>query len=242
MHYLSQTKHPKATFILIGFSLGSNILVNYLAEEGHAATERWRIRAAISVGNPYDFILTNRYLHDRWFYRVTYGQTLGRNLVRLFQQYAPLFEKQQDVDRSSVLQSKTSTEYDERFTRRMFGYMSVDEYMRDAGCSQRLKAVRVPLICLSAIDDPVAPATAIPFGECRVQPWVSLITTEHGGHLGWFEGWLKPEQWSSKLVHQLCVSLSQLEVGVEAPESLYMDEKASLYTKLHQPIQFQVDS
>ena len=51
----------------------------------------------------------------------------------------------------------------------MFGYKDVAEYYADASSAYRLKAVKTPLLCLNAMDDPFAPVSGIPmqlFSSC----------------------------------------------------------------------------
>ena len=48
--------------------------------------------------------------------------------------------------------------------------------------------MRVPLLCVNALDDPIAPKEAIPreaFGPAGGNPHLMLATTPTGGHLGW---------------------------------------------------------
>lgn len=60
------------------------------------------------------------------------------------------------------VQSKTIREFDSRFTAVQFGFRDVEEYYRTACLHDKLHLVRVPLLCLSAADDPFQPLQ----GEC----------------------------------------------------------------------------
>lgn len=73
-------KLPGAPLVAVGYSLGSNILVKYLGEEG----ERTPLIGAASVGNPFDLLYCMRRLQHRWFYRLVYANKLGFNLKRAF--------------------------------------------------------------------------------------------------------------------------------------------------------------
>lgn len=64
-------------------------------------------------------------------------------------------------------------------------YDSVDEYYKDASSAQRVKDVRVPLLVINAVDDPIAPADAIPRTELANNPNCITAITPGGGHLGW---------------------------------------------------------
>ena len=55
------------------------------------------------------------------------------------------------------LQSKTVREFDEKFTSRHFGYRDAEHYYSNATLHNKLHLVEVPLLCLSAADDPFQP-------------------------------------------------------------------------------------
>ena len=73
---------------------------------------------------------------------------------------------------------------DEALIRRMFGYKSVEDYYYQASSCRRLAEVEVPLLMVSAADDPMATSWA-PFKTVRGSKHVILAYTKHGGHIGW---------------------------------------------------------
>lgn len=56
-----------------------------------------------------------------------------------------------------MLQSKTIREFDSRFTAVQFGFRDVEEYYRMACLHDKLDNIKVPLLCLTAADDPFQP-------------------------------------------------------------------------------------
>ena len=54
-------------------------------------------------------------------------------------------------------QSSTIREFDDRFTAPMFGYATWQDYYRDACLHDKIHALKVPVLCLSAADDPFSP-------------------------------------------------------------------------------------
>ena len=93
-------------------------------------------------------------------------------------------------------QAQTVLDFDERLTRRVFGYRTVHDvraraaapillrailttrlagrvhrarrrqYYRDGSSARFVAHVRVPLLCMNALDDPICIAAAIPVDEC----------------------------------------------------------------------------
>lgn len=57
-----------------------------------------------------------------------------------------------------LLQSSTIREFDSRFTAKMFGYSSCDDYYHAATLHNKIHALRVPVLVLSAEDDPFSPS------------------------------------------------------------------------------------
>ena len=55
------------------------------------------------------------------------------------------------------LQSTTIREFDDRFTAPMFGYATWQDYYRDACLHDKIHGLKVPVLCLSAADDPFSP-------------------------------------------------------------------------------------
>lgn len=60
-------------------------------------------------------------------------------------------------DMDQVLRSRTIKEFDSNFTCKHFGFNDVDAYYDAATLHNKLHMIRVPLLCLSAADDPFQP-------------------------------------------------------------------------------------
>ncbi|KAJ0402414.1 hypothetical protein ATCC90586_000012 [Pythium insidiosum] len=176
-------------FVVVGFSMGSNVLVKYLGEEGERV--RGVVTAGISVGNPFDLVACASNLSSTLFYRKTYDAALNRNLQELFFRKSnahQVFRHDDRVDLDSLRQARHLFEFDDRLTRVVFGYDSVHHYYTDASSARRLGDVRVPLLCLNAKDDPISVQTAIPFEAPHANANVVLCVTNRGGHLAFYEG------------------------------------------------------
>lgn len=58
---------------------------------------------------------------------------------------------------TQVLKSRTIKEFDTNFTSKHFGFKDVDHYYDEATLHNKLHKIAVPLLCLSAADDPFQP-------------------------------------------------------------------------------------
>ncbi|KAG0264605.1 hypothetical protein DFQ27_001126 [Actinomortierella ambigua] len=199
---------PDAKLMSIGFSLGSNVLMNFMGEEG----EDCEFMGAMSVGNPFDLMGTCVNMERGWMGKHIYSPTMGGNLKRLFFQHAHLFKSVDYIDLDEVAAGKSIRDFDERVTRRVFKYRTVHEYYRMASSCQRILDIRRPFLCLSAEDDPIAIEQCIARDEIKENPFGLLATTSRGGHLGWFEGFWSPTRWCTRPLAEYCCAMFEADV------------------------------
>jgi predicted alpha/beta-fold hydrolase len=93
----------------------------------------------------------------------------------------------------------------------MFDYASVNQYYEDASSYRFIKDVQVPRLCLNALDDPIANPSCISYNEIKANLNIVLATTEHGGHLGWFENTNNPTRWMVKPLAEFIVAMFQVK-------------------------------
>lgn len=54
-----------------------------------------------------------------------------------------------------VLKSRTIHEYDEKFSIKLKGYKSVEDYYKRAGCIDYIEKIKIPVLFINSKDDPV---------------------------------------------------------------------------------------
>ena len=82
----------------------------------------------------------------------------------------------------------TIRRFDNTFTRKIFGYFSVDDYWYKASCVHTIGKLRTPTLYIHALDDPVLGSRTIEYDVIKSNPCTAIATTETGGHLGYHEG------------------------------------------------------
>jgi predicted alpha/beta-fold hydrolase len=85
-------------------------------------------------------------------------------------------------------------EFDNRFTAPLFGFGTASNYYATQSSYRFLDKIRIPTLVIAAKDDPLVPFHMYQHPAFRNNPAVSLIATEHGGHLG-FISRSKPRFW-----------------------------------------------
>ncbi|KAI1363576.1 Alpha/Beta hydrolase protein [Xylaria arbuscula] len=187
--------YPNRPLFGLGFSLGANILTNYIAEEGVDC----QFKAAVVVSSPWNLEAGNKALKSTWFGHEIYLKTLGTSLRTLVENNKAEIEKYSDLSYSDLSKVNYLYEFDRAYQCPTWGYPTEDAYYRDASSVDSLLAVRIPLLALNAVDDPIAVNIGLPYNEATKNPYAVLCTTSLGGHLGWFE--LFGGRWHGKPVY-----------------------------------------
>ncbi|KAF3420279.1 hypothetical protein E2986_11334 [Frieseomelitta varia] len=199
--------YPHVPLAATGISMGGLILGNYLAQQGVMA--RGKLKGGFLISVPWNVFAATKNTEENYFNLMLnkyLASTLRKNLQRLhYSSETGMF----DVDIDTILKSQTLREFDSHFTVKQFGYKDVEEYYSNATIHDKLHLIDVPLLCLSAADDPFQPLQAIPVKEISETKNVAVVVTSRGGHIGFMEGmWpVKEEQYMGKLFSQFFAAL-----------------------------------
>lgn len=169
-----------APLCALGISLGGNVLLKWLGEQGHAAQA---VAAAAAVSPPQDLHAGAQAL-SRGFNRVYMRHFLGslrsKSLAKLAQ-YPGLF------DREPLLRARDFFGFDDAVTAPMHGFASCYDYWERSSCRQFLAGIRRPTLVINALNDPFLPSSALA-GRDEVSDSVTLDYPRHGGHVGFLAG------------------------------------------------------
>lgn len=164
--------------VIAGCSLGGNVLVKWLGER----PTPFEVKAAAALSVPFDLAACARTLDSpgfwRWVYRTRFLRTLKRKSL-LKQEKFP-----KDLDAARIRDARTLFEFDDAVTAAVHGFKDAPDYYTQSSSGSFVQNVRIPLLLLSAKDDPFIPAETLPQ---RVPPNVTLEVHEKGGHLGFVE-------------------------------------------------------
>lgn len=168
-------RYPGAPLAAVGYSLGGNVLLKYLGEQGAGAL----LTTACAVSVPFDLARCARAM-DRGLSRAYQRHLLGnmrRAAERKFALIKPPFELP-DLDRLGSFYV-----FDDAITAPLHGFAGVDDYYARASSGPFLKDVRVPVLILHARDDPFMDPAVMP-AETDLADSIRLELSEHGGHVG----------------------------------------------------------
>lgn len=145
--------HPDAKKGAVGVSMGGLVLGNYLALHSEEARRVFTACKIISV--PWNVHKGSDSI-EKPFLNNMLGKHLVDSLCATLSKY-DILTQSKDYDIEKVLNSKTIKEFDSNFTSKHFGYRDVDHYYSMASVHNKLHKITVPLLCLSAADDPFQP-------------------------------------------------------------------------------------
>ncbi|TBU23780.1 AB-hydrolase YheT [Dichomitus squalens] len=188
--YISH-RYPKAKLIGLGFSLGANILVRYLAQEG----EQSRLVAGCALGCPWDLhSVSYKLSNGAWVDRM-YSRMLAENMTTLIKANKDVLANNPKLAKALPylfsLPAPTLWDFDRYYTyeekteelETLGAFKDQGDFYRWASSHTALSDVRVPLLAINADDDPIVRDLPVGIGG---NPLVSLVVTRGGGHLGWF--------------------------------------------------------
>nr|XP_043620904.1 embryogenesis-associated protein EMB8-like [Erigeron canadensis] len=188
-------RQPETPLYAIGTSIGANVLVKYLGEDGVNVP----LVGAASICNPWDLLMGDRFL-ARGLRQRFYDKILVNGLQNIARQNQDVYARVGNWEGTDKAQ--TVGEFNNYSSRLTGDFETVDAYHRWASSARLVMNVKVPLLCINAMDDPVCTNEAIPFDECRKNKNIVLATTQHGGHIAFFEGMAGKDLWWAKVVEE----------------------------------------
>ncbi len=175
-------RYPVAEMLVIGVSLGGNMLLKWLGEQGSAACQVVERAAGVSV--PVDLHAAaglldhgaNRIIYTRHFVRTLKEKILEKIHVHGL-----------TVDARRVSRAATFREIDDLYTAPLHGFKNAEDYWLRSSSKQWLKHIEVPTLLLNARNDPFLPPSAFP-SQKDVSPVIKTVYPDSGGHVGFVSG------------------------------------------------------
>ncbi|MGM0986002.1 MAG: hydrolase [Pseudomonadota bacterium] len=192
-------RYPRAPKVAAGVSLGGNMLVKLVAEQGGDGLD---LAGAIVISAPLQLSAcadTLRHGFARLYERHLLGSLKRKMAPRLSRGELPLSLTPRELE-----SLKSLRDYDEVVTAPLHGFAGAEDYYRRASAGPLLGDVELPMLILHADDDPFMPPSL--FARLPApSPSVRVELARHGGHVGFVE-WRRGrlQSWLARRVaHQL---------------------------------------
>jgi predicted alpha/beta-fold hydrolase len=200
IHFLYRTlreREPATPIAAIGFSLGGNVLLKWLGEQGG----RLDLFAAVAVSVPLVLGVCASKL-DRGFSKIYRKNLLGelKQYVRLKLQHLETLGIEAEAEKIRQLGDLADIDsfwqYDDIVVAKLHGYRDVHDYYQKSSSRQFLKSIAVPTLVIQAADDPFMTLEVLPEAH-ELSSSVQLEITQNGGHVGFVAGAypFRPRYW-----------------------------------------------
>jgi predicted alpha/beta-fold hydrolase len=167
----------QAGLVLIGFSLGGNMVLKFLASRGRD----YPLCCAISVSAPIDLAAAaERLLQPRNRFYHTW-------MLRHMKQDAIAAKELGAREARTIRTARTIYEFDDRVTAPRNAFQGAQDYYRRCSAGQFLGDIRVPTLVIHALDDPWIPARGYLNIDWTSNPYLSPLLPLSGGHVGFHD-------------------------------------------------------
>ena len=169
-----------ASYSVVGYSLGGNLLLKYLGEERNDYSSK--LKAGIGVSVPCDLKGSSESIAKFWnmVYMQRFLISLKKKTLIKIGQFPEM-----GLDKEAILNSKNFLDFDNYFTAPVNGFIDAEDYWKKNSCKQFLDGVKIPSLLITSLDDPFLSASCIPFKEAKENKYFHLEVTNYGGHVGY---------------------------------------------------------
>lgn len=191
-HITSTTGYKE--IVLVGFSLGGNLMLKYLGDIGAALPVQVIGAAGVSV--PCDLAASVDAMSTRA--NKLYIARFMRNLREKMREKARTFPGEISIDRLDEI--TTFQEFDDLYTAPLHGYANADAYWRACSCLRGLVHIKIPTLILNAADDPFLAPACFPVSTAQSSRTVHLEMPDYGGHVGFVDYKKDRRYWSEQRI------------------------------------------
>jgi predicted alpha/beta-fold hydrolase len=177
---------------LIGFSLGGNLTLKYVGENGTNLPPQINFSIAFSV--PIDLAASSRQIsqQENRMYANRFLRKLKKKVRRKHEQYPDII-KTDGLEEIHDLKT-----FDDMYTAPIHGFSDAVEYYAKCNSKQFLQSVSIPTLIVNALNDPFLPKECYPDAEIQLSDSVIFEVPDHGGHVGFMELNRERYFWSEK--------------------------------------------
>lgn len=182
------TKYPTTRIILIGFSLGGNLVCKYL---GEPTLKPQNIMGAVSICQGYDACNASACLLKWQNFQRFYFYILTENVKSIIMKHRSVLlsddiKRRFNLNEREIAKAATLIELDTAYTCKIYNFSSPTEMYKWSSSINYLHNIDKPIIFINSLDDPLVPEDLLnPIRKfAETHPRCLYIETQHGGHLG----------------------------------------------------------
>lgn len=185
--------------LFAGYSMGGNLVTKMAGEYGAAVPRALRgvcvVCPAMDLGACADALeRRENYFYQRHFVK---------GLMARYARKVKLFPERYSRNRIGPVRSVR--EFDDKITAPHFGYKDAQDYYETVGAKRLVGQVRVPMLMITAKDDPFVPYELFLRANPGQNPAIRFVTPEHGGHCGFISNKSGADRfWAEQRIVEFC--------------------------------------
>jgi predicted alpha/beta-fold hydrolase len=168
-----------------GYSMGGNLVTKMAGEFADGAPKELRGVSAVCPALDLSACADALERADNYFYQ----RHFVTGLMARYREKQRLFPERYSTNGLGPIRSVR--EFDDEITAPAFGYRDAEDYYEHVGAKNVIDRVRVPMLMITAQDDPFVPYASLLKARVGENPSVKFVAPRHGGHCGFisrFEG------------------------------------------------------
>ena len=163
--------------VLVGFSLGGNLVLKLAGEYGDNPPPEILGVSAISPSIDLSASADMIQMRSNWIYH----RDFMRRLKQRIRTNHKLYPEHYDI--SGLDEVHTLREFDDRYTARAHGFAGAADYYHRASSLRVIDRIRIPTLIIHAVDDPFIPVDSLRDPAVANNPYILLLAPAQGGHV-----------------------------------------------------------
>lgn len=195
-----------AKMLLVGFSLGGNLVLKLAGEYGN--TPPSEILGVCAVSPSIDLTASAELILKRsnWIYQQDFVRRLKKRIRTKQRLYPQLY------DISNLGNVRTLRHFDECYTAPANGFLDAADYYYRASSIRVAAQIRIPTLVIHAEDDPFIPIAPLRDPAVVENPFILLVAPRNGGHVAFIAGDRNGDEdrfWAENRVIEFCKLASE---------------------------------
>lgn len=165
--------------VLVGFSLGGNLLLKYLGEKREIPKQ---IKKGVAISTPLSLKGSLEALtrHENWVYRTTFLKTLRKKCKEKME----LFPERMNEEMLKKITSLLA--FDDIYTAPAHGFKDAYDYYKKNSSLQFLPTIQVPVLLINAKNDSFLSKDCYPYEFAKKSNTFFFENPNYGGHVGFY--------------------------------------------------------
>lgn len=192
LHTVVQHAREKgyARIFLVGFSLGGNLTLKYLGEQGGGAA----VERAVVFSVPLHLSSSSQRIETGGS-RV-YSRRFNRTLKRKIREKAARMPDR--ISAANLKNIRTLRDFDDVYTSQLHGFRDAEDYYEQNSSIHFVGRISVPTLIVNAQNDPFLSAECFPFQKMKALEPVWFEAPPEGGHCGFYPADYDGTLWSER--------------------------------------------